>query len=54
MKEELMKEVMQQMLPYLDNVKMKQLKIAMEQALFHYDVFGVNINQDKDDSKDLI
>ena len=35
MKEELMTEVMQQMLPYLDNAQLKQLRQVMEQALYH-------------------
>lgn len=54
MKEELMTEVMQQMLPYLDNAELKQLKIVMEQVLLHYDVTGVDIKPEEDDSKDLI
>ena len=54
MKEELMTEVMQQMLPYLDNAELKQLKIVMEQVLFHYDVTSVDIKPEEDDSKDLI
>ena len=32
MKQELMTEVMQQMLPYLDNAQLKQLRQVMEQA----------------------
>lgn len=54
MKEELMTEVMQQMLPYLDNAQMKQLRQAMEQTLCHYDVTGVQAKPEEDDSKDLI
>ena len=54
MKEELMTEVMQQMLPYLDNAELKQLKIVMGQVLFHYDVTSVDIKTEADDSKDLI
>ena len=46
MKEELMTEVMQQMLPYLDNEELKQLKIVMEQVLFHYDVTSVDIKSE--------
>lgn len=54
MKEEFMTEVMQQMLPYLDNAELKQLKIVMEQVLFYYDVTSVDSKPDEDDSKDLI
>lgn len=54
MKEELMKEVMQLMLPYLDNAQLKQLKQVMEQAFFHYEVIGTEAKQEKDDSKELV
>ena len=54
MKEELMTGIMQQMLPYLDNAQMKQLKQVMEQALCHYDVTGAKTKLEEDDSNDLI
>ena len=54
MKEELMTEVMQQMLPYLDNVQLKQLRQAMEYTLFHYEVTGTETKPDEDDSDNLI
>ena len=54
MKEELMTEVMQQMLPYLDNVQLKQLKQAMEQTLCRFDVTNVHIKSEEDDSNNLI
>ena len=54
MKQELMTEVMQQMLPYLDNAQLKQLRQAMEQTLFHYEVAGIEVKPEKDDSNDLI
>ena len=38
MKEKLVTEVMQEMLPYLDNAQMKQLREAMGQILFHYEI----------------
>ncbi len=38
MKDELITDVMQQMLPYLDNAQLKQLRQVMEHTLFHYDV----------------
>jgi len=54
MKQELMTEVMQRMLPYLDNTQLKQLKQAMEQVLFHYDVTGKGVKPEEDDSNNLI
>lgn len=54
MKEQLIAEVMQQMLPYLDNAQLKQLKQVMEHMLFHYEVTATEIKQDKDDSDELI
>ena len=54
MKEELITGVMQQMLPYLDNVQLKQLRQVMEQTLFHYEVIGAEVKPEKDDSNDLI
>lgn len=54
MKEELMTEVIQQMLPYLDNAQLKQLRQAMEQTLCHYDVTGAQVKPEEDDSDDLV
>ena len=54
MKEELITEVMQQMLPYLDNAQLKQLRQSMTQALCHYDVAGAQVKPEEDDSNDLI
>ena len=54
MKEELMTEVMQQMLPYLDNAQLKQLRQVMEQALYHYEVTGAEARPEEDDSNDLV
>ncbi len=54
MKEELMTEVMQQMLPYLDNAQLKQLRQAMERTLCHYEVTGTRVKPEEDDSNDLI
>ena len=54
MKEKLIKEVMQQMLPYIDNVQLKQLKQIMEKTLCCYDVTYEKKELDKDESKDLI
>ena len=43
MKQNLMTEVMQQMLPYLDNTQLKQLRQVMEHTLFHYEVTSVEV-----------
>ena len=42
MKEKLMTEIMQTMLPHLDNAKLVQLKQALEQTLSRYDVNEIN------------
>lgn len=54
MKNELITEIMQLMLPVLDNVQLKQLKQVMEQTLFHYEVTGKDIKPEEDDSNELI
>ena len=54
MKEELMEEVMQHMLHYLDNAQMKQLRRVMEQELCHYDVIELEMKEEEDDSNNLI
>ena len=54
MKNELITEVMQLMLPVLDNVQLKQLKQVMEQTLFHYEVSGTESGLEEDDNSDFI
>ena len=54
MKEELMEEVMQSMLSYLDNAQMKQLRQVMEHVLSRYDVTELEKMPEEDDSNDLI
>ena len=54
MKEELMTEVMQHMLSYLDNAQMKQLRQVMEHALCRYNVTELEIKPEEDDSNNLI
>ena len=54
MKEELITEIMQQMLHYLDNAQLMQLKQVMERSLCHYEVTGVVIKPDEDDSNEII
>ena len=54
MKDKLINEVMQYMLPYLDNAQLKQLKQVMEHTLFNYDVSVTNVDSGDDESKTLI
>lgn len=54
MKQELMVEVMQQMLPYLDNAQLKQLRQVMEQTLYHYEVTGTETKPEENDNNNLI
>ena len=54
MKEELMEEVMQHMLSYLDNAQMKQLRQVMEHTLCRYDVTELEMKSEEDDSNNLI
>lgn len=54
MKDELVAEVMQQMLPYLDNAQLKQLRLVMEHTLFHYDISDSTAKPEEDDSGVLV
>ena len=54
MKQELMTKVMQQMLPYLDNAQLKQLRQVMQQVLYHYEVTSIEVKLEEDDSNDII
>ena len=54
MKDELMTEILQQMLPYIDNAQLKQLRQVMEQTLCHYDVTYAHKKPEDDDSNKLI
>ena len=54
MKDELTAELMQQMLPYLDNVQMKRLKQVIEKTLLYYEVSKGEVKPEKDDSNDLV
>ena len=48
MMQELMMEVMQKMLPYLDNAQLKQLRQVMEQTFFHYEVTNSEVKPEGD------
>ena len=48
MKEEIVSEVVQQMLPFLDNVGVKKLKEVLEHTLFYYEVSAAAVEQEDD------
>lgn len=54
MKEELITEVMQQMLAYLDNAQLKQLKQVLAKSLCQYEIVSNIPALETDDSKNLI
>ena len=54
MKDGLIMEIMQCMLPYLDNTQLKQLKEVMEHTLFNYDVALASTDSVERDSRTLI
>lgn len=54
MKEKLVTEIMQAMLPHLDNAKLVQLKQALEQTLSRYDVNEVDGSIEEGNDRDLI
>ncbi len=54
MKDELINEVLQRMLPHLNNAQLKQLKQVMEHTLFNYDVSAAETESGENDSKTLI
>jgi len=54
MKDELINEVLQCMLPHLNNAQLKQLKQVMEHTLFNYDVSAAETESGENDSKTLI
>lgn len=54
MKEELITEVMQQMLAYLDNAQLKQLKQVLAKSLCQYEIVSNIPALEIDDSKNLI
>lgn len=54
MRKELIADVMQRMLPYLDNAQMKQLEQAMENVLQNYEITGINTGFAEEDNKTLL
>lgn len=54
MKKELIADVMQRMLPYLDNAQMKQLEQAMENVLQNYEITGIDTGFAEEDNQSLL
>ena len=54
MKEELLEDVMQHMLSYLDYAQMKQLRQVLEHVLYNYEVTDLEKKPEKDDNDNLI
>lgn len=53
MKQQIISEVMQQMLPHLDNAQMRQLQKVLEKALFRYEITTQIGKKDTDDNPKL-
>ena len=54
MRKEVTADVMQRMLPYLDNAQMKQLEQAMENVLQNYEITGIDTGFAEDDNQTLL
>ncbi len=54
MKNELITEVLQQMLPYLDNSQTKKLQQVLDHALFQYEIIEAVASSNDDDSVNLV
>lgn len=54
MKQELITEVLQQMLPYLDNEQLKHLKQTMERSLLKYEVTTSGVESKEDNNADIV
>jgi site-specific recombinase XerD len=54
MKEKIMTDIIRQMLIYLDNAQLKQLRQALENTLCHYEVTDKQVKQEQDDSNSFI
>lgn len=53
MKQKIMEDIVQQMLPYLDNAQLHKLQEGLEHSLFEYEIAGRTI-ETEDDSQELI
>ena len=54
MKQQIISEVVQQMLPHLDNAQMQQLQTVLENALFGCEITVQTEKKDTDDNPKLI
>ena len=54
MRKELIADVMQRMLPYLDNAQMKQLEQAMENVLQNYEITGIDTGFAEENNQTLL
>ena len=54
MKDEFKADVLQRMLPYLDNARLKQLEQVLELVLTRYDITAESEKSEQDDSRELI
>lgn len=54
MKNELITDIVQQMLPYLDNLQTKKLQQVLEHALFRYEIIEAVASSNDDDSVNLV
>ena len=53
MKQKIMEDIVQQMLPFLDNAQLNKLQEILELSLFEYEIGGSTI-ETEDDSQELI
>ena len=53
MKQRIMEEIVQQMLPYLDNAQLQKLQEVLEHSLYNYEISG-KVTEEEDDSQKLI
>lgn len=53
MKQRIMEEIVQQMLPHLDNAQLQKLQEVLEHSLYNYEISG-KVTEEEDDSQKLI
>ena len=53
MKQRIMEEIVQQMLPHLDNVQLQKLQDVLEHSLYNYEISS-KVTEAEDDSQKLI
>ena len=54
MKENIIEDIMQQMVSYLDNVQLKRLQKVLEHVLYNYDISKTEQDMEEDDNQKLI